>query len=112
MKLRDKRLRLDNLPNAYFMEKWLHIFFLTCDWHLLIGVTPRIALRRSLDDRVTFSDNAARSHKVKTIEANFSARKMTLNDDVVFAIEEIYFQFQRPMRTWRPQLKRSLVPEE
>ena len=38
-------------------------FFLTCDWHLLSGMTLRIALRQSLEDCVTFSENAAKSHK-------------------------------------------------
>ena len=51
------------------------------------GMTLRIALRQSLDDCVTFSDNAAKSHKVKPIEVNFSARKMMMNNDVFSAIE-------------------------
>ena len=50
-------------------------------------MTLRIALRQSLDDCVTFSDNAAKSHKVKRIEVNFSARKMMMNNDVFSAIE-------------------------
>ena len=93
-----------------FYGKVAAYFFLICDWHLLSGLTLRNALRQSLNDWVTISDNAAKSHTEKTIEANFSARKITLNDDVVSAIEKLYFQFQRPIRTRRPQLKRFLLP--
>ena len=63
--------------------------FFTCDRHLLSGVTLRISFRRSIDDFVTISDDAAKSYKVKIIEANLYVRKMTLNDDVVSAIEKI-----------------------
>ena len=52
------------------------------------GVTLRISFRRSIDDFVTISDDAAKSYKVKIIEANLYVRKMTLNDDVVSAIEK------------------------
>ena len=62
--------------------------FLTCDRHLLSGVTPQLYFRRSIDDFVTISDDAAKSYKVKIIEANLYVRKMTLNDDVVSAIEK------------------------
>ena len=62
--------------------------FFTCDRHLLSGVTLRISFRRSIDDFVTISDDAAKSYKVKIIEANLYVRKMTLNDDVVSAIEK------------------------
>ena len=110
VKLRDKKLRLDNLPNLFLMEKGAAYSFLTWDRHPLSGMTLQIAPRQSLYDCVTISDNAAKSHKEKTIEANFSARKITLNDDVVSAIEKLYFQFQRPIRTRRPQLKCFLLP--
>ena len=46
------------------------------------------SFRQSIDDIVTISDNAVKSYKVKTIEANLYVRKMTLNDDVVSAIEK------------------------
>ena len=62
--------------------------FFTCDRHLLSGVTLRIALRRSIDDFVLKSDKAAKHYKVKIVEANLYVRKMTLNDDVVSAIEK------------------------
>ena len=61
--------------------------FLTCDRHLLSGVTLRIAFRRSINDFVIMSDDAAKQHKVKMIEANLYVRKMTLNDTVVSVIE-------------------------
>ena len=51
------------------------------------GVTLRISFRRSIDD-FTISDDAGKSYKVKIIEANLNVRKMTLNDDVVSAIEK------------------------
>ena len=53
------------------------------------GVTPRVSFRQWIDDFVTISDDAAKSYKVKIIEANLYVRKMTLNDDVVSAIEKI-----------------------
>ena len=62
--------------------------FFTCDRHLLSGVTLRISFRRSIDNFVVISDDAGKSYKVKIIEANLYVRKMTLNDDVVFAIEK------------------------
>ena len=89
VKLRDKKLRLDNLPNLFLMEKRAAYSFLTWDRHPLSGMTLQIALRQSLYDCVTISDNAAKSHKVKTIAAIFPSRKMTLNDDVVSAVEKL-----------------------
>ena len=62
--------------------------FFTCDRHLLSGVTLRIAFRRSIDDFVIMSDDAAKQYKVKIVEANLYVRKMTLNDTVVSAIEK------------------------
>ena len=62
--------------------------FFTCDQHLLSGVTLRISYRRSIDDFSLISDDAAKSYKIKITEANLYVRKMTLNDDVVSAIEK------------------------
>ena len=62
--------------------------FFTCDRHLMSGVTLRIAFRRSIGDFVFMSDDAAKHYKVKIVEANLYVRKMTLNDDVVSAIEK------------------------
>ena len=64
--------------------------FFTCDRHLLSGVTLRISFRRSIDDFVIISDDAGKSYKVKIFEANLYVRKMTLNDDVVSAIEKTF----------------------
>ena len=72
----------------YFLWKSSCRFFLTCDRYLLSGVTLRNSFRRSIDDFVTISDDAAKSYKVKFIEANLYVRKMTLNDDVVSAVEK------------------------
>ena len=73
----------------YFLWKSSYRFFLNCDRHLLSGVTLQIFFRRSIDHFVTISDDAAKSHKVKIIKTNLYVRKMTLNDDVVSAIEKI-----------------------
>ena len=59
-----------------------------CDSHLMSGVTLRIAFRRSIDDFVIMSDDAAKHYKVKIVDANLYLRKMTLNDQVVSAIEK------------------------
>ena len=60
--------------------------FFSCDRHLLSGVTLRIAFRRSIDDFVIMSDDAAKQYKLKIVEANLYVRKMTLNDNVASAI--------------------------
>ena len=63
--------------------------FFTFDRHLLSsGVTLCIAFRRSMDDFAIISDDAAKHCKVKIVEANLYVRKMTLNDEVVSAIEK------------------------
>ena len=62
--------------------------FFTCNRHLRSGVTLRIAFRRSIDEFVIMSDDAAKYYKVKIVEANLHVRKMTLNDDVVSSIEK------------------------
>ena len=62
--------------------------FFTCDRHLLSGVTLRISFRRSIDNFSLISDDAAKYYKIKITEANLYVRKMTLNDDVVSAIEK------------------------
>ena len=63
--------------------------FFTCDPHLLSGVTLRIAFSRSIDDFVVMSDDPAKHYKVEILEANLYVRKMTLNDDVMSAIEKL-----------------------
>ena len=56
--------------------------FFTCDKHLLSGVTLRIAFKRSFDDFVITSDEAAKHYKLKIVQ------EMPLNDEVVSAIEK------------------------
>ena len=64
--------------------------FFTCDRHLLSGLKLRFAFRRSIDDFVIISDDAAKQYKVKIVEANLYVRKMTLYDTIVSAIEKHY----------------------
>ena len=85
--LTDEKLWLDNLPNVLLWKSSCR-FFSTCNWHLLSGVTLRVCFQRSTDAFVKISDDAAKSYKVKILEANFYVRKMTLNYDVVSAIEK------------------------
>ena len=66
------------------------------------GVTLRIAFRRSIDDFVIMSDDAAKHYKVKIVEANLYVRKMTLNDDFVSDIEKPCFLARLPIRTLKP----------
>ena len=62
--------------------------FFTCDRHLLSRFTLQISFRRSMDDFVIISEDAGKTYKVIIIEANLFVRKMTLNDEVVSAIEK------------------------
>ena len=62
--------------------------FFTCDKNLFSGVTLRIEFRRSIDNFVIVSDDAATHYKVKIVEANLYVRKMTLNEEIVSAIEK------------------------
>ena len=60
---------------------------LTCDKHLLSGVTLRISFRRSTNDFAVISESN-KHYKVKIIEANLYVRKMTIADHVLTAIEK------------------------
>ena len=62
--------------------------FLSCDKHLLSGVTIRLSLRRSPNDFVVISEDAAKHYKVQIIEANLFARKMTVTDYVLSSIKK------------------------
>ena len=73
------------------------------------GVTLPIFFRRSIDDFVTVSIDAANSYS-KIIEADLYVRKMTLNDDVVSAIEKVYYQLQRPICILETLTKRFSLP--
>ena len=54
--------------------------FLSCDKHLISGVTIRLSLRRSPNDFVVISEDAAKHYKVQIIKANLYVRKMTVTD--------------------------------
>ena len=60
---------------------------LTCDKHLLGGVTLRISFRRSTNDFAVISESN-KHYKVKIIEAHLYVRKMTVADHVLTAIEK------------------------
>ena len=83
-----RRKALVRKSNEWTFYGKVAVDFFTCDRHLMSGVTLRIAFRRSIDDFVIMSDDAAKHCKVKIFEANLYVRKMTLNDDVVSAIEK------------------------
>ena len=60
---------------------------LTCDKHLLSGVTLRISFRRSTNDFAVISESN-KHYKVKIMEANLYVRQMTVADHVLTAIEK------------------------
>ena len=60
---------------------------LTCDKHLLSGVTQRISFRRSPNDFTVISESN-KHYRVKIVEANLYVRKMTVADHVLSAIEK------------------------
>ena len=60
---------------------------LTCDKHLLSGVTLRISFRRSTNDFAVISESN-KHYQVRIIEANLYVRKMTIADRVLTAIEK------------------------
>ena len=62
--------------------------FLSCDKHLLSGVTIRLSLRRSPNDFVVISEDEAKHYKVQINEANLYVRKMTVTDYVLSLIEK------------------------
>ena len=80
-----KALVADSLEN-YFIGKPARDI-LTCDKHLLSGVTLRISFRRSSNDFAVISE-ADKHYKVNIIEANLYVRKITIADHVLSAIEK------------------------
>ena len=72
-------------------EIWFYgpagVDFFTCDKHLLSGVTLRLSYRRSHEDFLIISEDAAKHYKLQILEANLYVRKMTVNDHVLSAIE-------------------------
>ena len=62
--------------------------FLSCDKHLISGVTMRLSLRRSPNDFVIMSEHATKHYQVQITEANLYVRKMTVPDFVLSSIEK------------------------
>ena len=60
---------------------------LTCDKHLLSGVTLRISFRRSTNIFVLISESN-KHYIVRLIEANLYVRKIKIADHVLTAIEK------------------------
>ena len=75
-----------NSQENYFIGKPVSDI-LTCDKHLLSGVTLRISFRRYTNDFAVISESN-KHYKVKIIEANLYVRKMTIADHVLTAIEK------------------------
>ena len=49
--------------------------FLNCEKHLLIDVTLRLSYRRSHEDFLVISENAAKHYKLQILEANYMLEK-------------------------------------
>ena len=62
--------------------------FLSRDKHLHSGVTIRLSLRRSPNDFVVISEDAAKHYKVQITKANPYVRKMTVTDYVLSSKEK------------------------
>ena len=81
---------------------------LTCDKHLLSGVTLRISFRRSsIDFAVIFEAN--KHYKVKIIETNLYVRKITIADHVLSAIEKTLLKTPAVYR-YTEVLPRTFLP--
>ena len=72
-------------------EIWFYgpavVDFFTCDKHFLSGVTLRLSYRRSHEDFLIISEDAAKHYKLQILEANLYVRKMTVTDHVLSAID-------------------------
>ena len=62
--------------------------FLSCDKHLISGVTARLSLRRSPNDFVVMSEDNGKQYQVQITDANLYVRKMTVTDFVLSSIEK------------------------
>ena len=58
------------------------------DRHLFSGVTSRLSLRRSPNDFVVISEDAAKHYKVQTIAADLYIRKLTVTGYALASIEK------------------------
>ena len=72
-------------------ETWFHghagVDFFTCDTHFLRGVTLILSYRRSHEDFLIISEDAAKHYKLQILEVNLYVRKITVTDHVLSAIE-------------------------
>ena len=62
--------------------------FLSCDKHLISGVTARLSLRRSPNNFVVMSEDNGKHYQVQITEANLYVRKKTVTDFVLSSIEK------------------------
>ena len=62
--------------------------FLSCDKHLISGVTIRLSLRQSPNDFVIMSEHRDKHYRNEITEANLYERKMTVTDFVLSSIEK------------------------
>ena len=62
--------------------------FLSCDKHLISGVTARLSLKRSPNDFVVMPEDNGKHYQVQITEANLYVRKMTVKDFVLSSIEK------------------------
>ena len=81
-----KNALVANSQENYFIGKPASDI-LTCDKHLLNGVTLRISFRRSTNDFAVISESN-KHYKVRIIEDNLYVRKITIADHVLTAIEK------------------------
>ena len=63
-------------------------YFLSCDKHLISGVTIRLSLRRFPNDFVIMSEHPNKHYQVQITGANLFVRKMTVTDYVLSSIEK------------------------
>ena len=61
---------------------------MSCDKHLVSGVTARFSLRRSPNDFVVMSEDNGKHYQVQITEANLYVQKMTVTDLVLSSIEK------------------------
>ena len=86
--LKDARKQAARESAQIILYGKLAVDFLSCEKHLVSGVTLKISFRRSQDDFATKSEAAGKNYKAKIDEVNLFVRKMTVSDNVVGAIEK------------------------
>ena len=63
------------------------MFFVTCDNHLLSGVTPRLSYTHSNEDFRIRSEDTAKHYNLQILDSNLYFRKMNVTDPKLSAIE-------------------------